>query len=131
MTGVVQYGEHNDIARGLRVMVQRKAMDHRSWGSDKTEDREYAKALRDHAETGSTQPLVEVEITTDTLTDGDLLAFGRSKRGDTATDAMWRHVVCVALGLTLEHDEGQNVASARKRIAAQIDHDAKLGIRRP
>jgi hypothetical protein len=62
------------------------------------------------------------------LTDGGLLEFGRSKRDGTATDAMWRHVVCVALGLTLEHDEGQNVASARKRIAMQVEHDAKYGI---
>lgn len=33
----------------------------RHWGSDKTEDREYAKALRDHAGSGSTVPLVGVE----------------------------------------------------------------------
>lgn len=45
---------------------------HRSWGTDKGEDREYAKALRDHAASGSTVPLVGVEygveVTGNTLT---------------------------------------------------------------
>ena len=62
-------------------MVQRKAMDHRSWGADKNEDREYAKALRDHADSGSTVPLVEVEywveVTGDTISSDQIGAVHR------------------------------------------------------
>ena len=43
-------------------MIQRGKMDTRSWGKNKSDDREYAKALADHARSGSTAELVEVEI---------------------------------------------------------------------
>jgi hypothetical protein len=77
---------NNDIASSGAVMVQRKTMDHRSWGTHRSEDREYAKALRDHAGTGSTQPLVEVEY--GVLLTGDLSISGSCQLAKDLADTL-------------------------------------------
>lgn len=58
-------------------------------------------------------------VTAANLTDSQILAFGRSKRDGTASDAIWREHCARALGITLASDEF--VAMSRKILAQAIN----------
>ena len=62
-------------------------------------------------------------VTAESLSDDEILRFGRSHMDGTANDAIARHLTVVALGLWRVHDRdhAEAVNEARARIAAAIN----------